>query len=221
MADNGKEYDIPNYLQLPFEVYYERLGLKNYQLLSVESPKRFKDIQAVTVNMGDAYRVTLRCVKNSGSELISCAFGLGMDAIPRWLTPISEDDADFNWEDTYKIEIFDDAISFANDDSCDSDDKSLVYFGDAFGAYFFDDEQTPSHIILDALGTRVRINSNGFEVDEEGCEVGEEKILDFDELTSIENAEIVTVEELTSEWMEKVLSSFPEDQSLVFKNTLD
>jgi len=112
-------------------------------------------------------------------------------------------------------------VPFVSDDSGDVDGESLAYFGDAFGTYFFDDEQTPSHIILDALGTRVRINSNGFEVDEEGCELGEEKILDFDELTSIENAEIVTVEELTSEWMEKVLSSFPEDQSLVFKNVLD
>lgn len=221
MADNNKISDVPNYLQLPFEVYYERLGLKNYQLLSIESPKRFKDIQAVTVNMGDAYRVTFRCMKNSGSELISCAFGVGMDALPRWLDLLSEDDADFNWAGTYKIEVLDNAISFVGDDSGDVDCESLAYFGDAFGTYFFDDEQTPSHIILDALGARIRINSNGFEVDEEGYELGEEKILDFDELMNVENAEIVTIEELTSEWMEKVLSSFPEDQSLVFKNILD
>ena len=211
----------PNYLKLPFEVYYERLGLKIYEFMSDITPTKFSDIKAVKMNMGDAFGLSFLCETNNGGELC-CAMenDHGM-AVPNWLSLLNEENADFNWGETYKVEIRNKKIIFTEPSEEESDEwleeaENYDYIGEAFGAYLFDDNQEPDYLILDASDSRIKINVDGYQIDEQGNQVGSKKVLDLDKIAEREDYEITDFDTLRAEWIAGYVKKFPNDKGLSF-----
>jgi len=211
----------PNYLKLPFEVYYERLGIKIYEFMSDITPTKFSDIKAVKMNMGDAFGLRFLCDKNNGGELC-CAMenDHGM-AVPNWLSLQNEENADFNWGETYKVEIRNKKIIFTEPSEEESDEwleeaENYDYIGEAFGAYLFDDNQEPDYLILDASDSRIKINVDGYQIDEQGNQVGSKKVLDLDKIAERGDYETTDFDTLRAEWIAGYVKKFPNDAGLSF-----
>ena len=101
----AKKATKPNYLKLPFEVFYERLGIKIYELVSDVKPTKFSDIKATKMSMGNAFGLSFLCDTNNGGELCCAMENDHGYAVPNWLSLLNEENADFNWGETYKVEI--------------------------------------------------------------------------------------------------------------------
>jgi hypothetical protein len=217
----AKKATKPNYLKLPFEVYYKRLGIKIYELVSDVKPTKFSDIKATKMSMGDAFGLRFLCDMNNGGELC-CAMendhGL---AVPGWLSLLNEENADFNWGETYKVEIRNKKIIFTEPSEEESDEwleeaENYGYIGEAFGAYLFDDNQEPDYLILDASGSRIKINADGYQIDEQGNQVGSKKVLDLYKITERGDYETTDFDTLRAEWIAGLVKKFPNDKGLSF-----
>ena len=215
----AKKATKPNYLKLPFEVYYERLGIKIYELMSDISPTKFSDIKAVKMNMGDAFGVTFLCDENNGGELRCAMANDHGDAVPNWLSMINEEDADFNWGEIYKVEVKNKKIIFKELPEEESDEwleevEGYDYIGESFGIYLFDNNQEPDYLILDATGSRIKVNYEGYQIDEQGNQMGAKKVLDLEKIAEQGDYETTDLETLKAEWIAKLVEKFPNEKGL-------
>ncbi len=217
----AKKTTKPNYLRLPFEVFYERLGIKIYELLSDVKPNKFSDIKATKMSMGDAFGLRFLCDTNNGGELCCAMENDHGYAVPNWLSLLNEENADFNWGETYKVEIRNKKIIFTEPPEEESDEwleeaENYDYIGEAFGAYLFDDNQEPDYLILDASGSRIKINVDGYQIDEQGNQVGPKKVLDLEKIAERGDYETTDLDTLRAEWIAGLVNKFPNDKGLSF-----
>jgi hypothetical protein len=217
----AKKATKPNYLKLPFEVYYERLGIKIYELLSDVKPIKFSDIKATKMSMGDAFGLSFLCDTNNGGELCCAMENDHGYAVPNWLSLLNEENADFNWGETYKVEIRNKKIIFTEPPEEESDEwleeaESYDYIGEALGAYLFDDNQEPDYLILDASGSRIKINVDGYQIDEQGNQIGSKKLLDLEKIAERGDYETTDLDALKAEWIAGLVKKFPNDKGLSF-----
>ena len=213
----AKKAITPNYLKLPLEVYYQRLGVKIYELMSDVTPKKFSDIKATKMSMEDAFGLRFLCDTNNGGELCCTMQNDHGYAVPNWLSLLNEENADYIWGEVYKVEIRNKKIIFTKP----SDEwlemvENYDYTGDAFSAYLFDDNQEPDYLILDASGSRIKINVDGYQIDEQGNQVGSKKVLDLDKIAERGDYETTDLDTLRAEWIAGLVKKFPNDKGLSF-----
>ena len=94
--------------------------------------------------------------------------------------------------------------------------ESYDYIGEAFGAYLFDDNQEPDYLILDASGSRIKINVDGYQIDEQGNQIGSKKVLDLEKIAERGDYETTDLDTLKAEWIAGLVKKFPNDKGLSF-----
>lgn len=207
---------LSDYFKLPFEVYYEGpIEVTMYEFKSKFEPKRFKDVHAVRKEQGKAFGVTFACEQNNGPELYCCVTGAHDEVEPEWLSLITEDEIDFNYGQDFAVIVEKQEISFV-DDEVDGVDEMDSYCSFTFLKYHLEDIQ-PDCIILDAKNTRVKINSDGYVIDDNNVVLESQRIFNPDDLDSEEYEDCAGRDlwEAKFDWVQKTLEiDFPEDKNL-------
>lgn len=208
--------DKKDYMRLPFEVYYSGpLSVTSYEFKSYLEVDRFEDVRAVHMEQGRSWGATFSCQDNKGPELYCCIFGRHDTAIPKWLNFENEDDIIFNYSTDYAINVENNEISFVDDDEIDEIDDMSECCSSVFMEYSLEDE-SPDYIILDADGSRVKVNTDGFVLDENG-EIGTQRIFNPEELDEDEYEDYSTLDmwEAKFDWVKGILErDFSKDTKL-------
>lgn len=177
------DLDLRTLLTRPFEVYYDRLAIKEYEFLVSKKPESLTDYTGIEIRMGTSYGLTFRCENKTGAEL-DCTIGNDfLEAVPDWLSMVNEDECRINWSERFKVKIKGDVISFETSD--EDEESEDDHWGSAFQYYSFDDNQDAKYIILDVDGLAVKISPNGCAVDEDGDEIESELILDLENMADL------------------------------------
>lgn len=172
------DLDLRTLLTRPFEVYYDRLAIKEYEFLVSKEPESLKDYTGIEIRMGTSYGLTFRCENKTGAELDCTISNDFIQVVPDWLSMVKEEDYRINSGEKFKVEIKGNVISFrAPEDDEEIEDD---HCGSAFAFYSFDENQDAKYLILDIDGLAVKISPNGCAVDEDGDEIESELILDLE-----------------------------------------
>lgn len=167
-------------LTRPFEVYFDQLGLREYQFLG--SHDTLDQVRAIEVKEGNAYGVTLRCDDNStGAHLLCTITNEFQGVVPDWLHWVDEDSMDIQSTRCHPVQIQDRTVSWTETDA--DEDLHDSHWGNAWAQYLFDQNQDPTYLILDADGARIKVSPNGCALDEAGEEIESEVLFDWDQIS--------------------------------------
>jgi len=222
----SKNTEVIDYFKLPFAVYYkERINVIQYEFKSDNNPKRFAEVKAVHMEQGRSWGASFSCDKNNGPELYCCLMNNHDEVEPTWLSFIEEDDIDFNYGEDYVVQIDGNQVSFVNlsDEQADEDSEEYLDVdgmdyccGYAFSAYQIGDAE-PDYIILDAGNTNIKIDLEGYELDENGKRIESSRIINTDELDEekYEDYETRELYDAKNDWLKFVIEkNFPKDKKL-------
>lgn len=222
----NKSLTINKYLSLPFEVYYsESLPIIEMEFLSLGTPKKISDLKGIDLRRGFASGLTFRCDNNFGSELACCILNAHDYIIPDFLQLQDEENMEITSGEVLKVIIEDGKIQFreasgSNQSDAEFEADKLKPSGiDGFSVFEFD-ETAPDFIILDADNSRIKINLDGYILDENGDQTTErlcdpDEISDSDELNDCNwNGDL---KEAKRNWVKLILEkNFHEDSSLEY-----
>lgn len=214
-----------DYFKLPFEVFYsEYIPVTECQFKSDIDVKKFSDIKAMHQEQGKCWGVTFGCSKNNGPELYCCIINNHDEAQPPWLEMEEEEDIRFNYGENFIVNVDGDKIIFRNldDEECDEDSEGYVDIDsmdyccqDTLFAYHLD-QSTPDYIILDAEDSRIKVNLDGYILDETDMPTSE-RIFSPDDLNyeDFEDCDFREFYDLKVEWINRVFSNdFPKEKPL-------
>jgi len=222
----SKKTDAIDYFKLPFEVYYsECINVTQYEFKSDGKPKRFKDVKAVHMEQGRSWGTSFSCDENNGPELYCCLMNNHDEVEPSWLSFMDEDDIDFNYGDDFAVQINGNEVIFVRLSDEQADEDSEEYLGvdgmDYCCSYAFDayhiGEASPDYIILDAGNTNIKIDLEGYELDEDGERIESSRIINTDELDEekYEDYETLELYDAKNDWIKLILEKdFPKDKKL-------
>lgn len=209
---NSKVKKIKDYLRLPFEVYYSGpLHYINIELMTSEDKLTAPElIRGVHIEEGRSYGATFYCANNSGAEINCCVSGLHDGLGPKWLRLVSEDDLNMNHGSDYGVSIKNNCIDLQAEQDEEAD--YLEPYGRSLDMYVLEDE-TPDYLILDAYGDRIKVNSDGYLIDENGEADEENLFVDFGSLADDEAMQefgTLSREEAQDQWIAELWAkSFP------------
>jgi hypothetical protein len=215
-----------DYFKLPFEVYYsERITVTQYEFKSDIKPKTFKDVKVVHMEQGRSWGTSFSCDKNNGPELYCCLMNNHDEVEPSWLSFMDEDDIDFNYGGDFAVQINGNEVKFVSlsDEQQDEDSEEYLDLDSmdyccsyAFGAYEIG-EADPDYIILDADNSRIKIDLEGYELDEDGNRIESSRIINTDDLDDekYEDYETLELYDAKNDWIKLILEKdFPKDKKL-------
>jgi hypothetical protein len=216
-----------DYFKLPFEVFYsEYIPITQNEFKSDIDLENFSDIKVVHQEQGLCWGTRFGCSKNTGPELYCCIINGHDEAQPSWLEVLEEDSADFNSGDNFAVEIKENKVRFRDftEDELDEESEayldvdSMDYFGgDSVFAYHLD-QSSPDYIVLDAEDSRIKVNLDGFVLDEEGMPTAE-RIFDPQKLNDEELSEYSSRDlyDLRYEWITNTFANnFPNEKPLKY-----
>jgi len=208
-----------DYLRLPFEIYYSGpLSYTSWELMS-EEPRVSKpaDIKGLRIEQGRAYGVSFYCKDNTGAELYCLMTGACEGATPNWLVMGDMDDLNINHAEQHGLAVSSTQLTLCHPDDLDFD--YLEPIGLVLDDYRLEDE-SPDYIILDADGERIKVNCEGYLIDEDDEVDDSNCIVDLDLLAEDESlAELVTLSdrEAQNEWIKMVwIKLFPGQEPVTF-----
>lgn len=223
MANTPK---TPDYFKLPFEVHYsDCIDVVQYEFKSDSKAKSFSDIKAVHAEEGESWGATFLCQKNNGSELYCCLMNRHDDVEPSWLSFVDEDDLSFNSGSDYAVVVEDGEVKFAELSEEQEDEESEEYLNVSdmgaccsypFMAYRIGGA-SPDYIILDAGNSRIKIDLEGYALDDDGNRLDGRRIVNTEELDDEEYEEYETLElyEAKRDWVKSVFEKdFPREREL-------
>ena len=215
-----------DYFKLPFEVHYtERVSVTQYEFMSDAPVNRFEDIKLVHMEQGQSWGPKFLCEENNGPELYCCLMNLHDEVAPTWLNFQDEEDLNLNYGCNYGIKVENNEIKFVGLSDEQEDEDSEDYLdvndmedccGDTLLAYQIGDA-TPDFIILDAENSRVKIDLDGYELDDEGSRIESRRIINTDDINDDKYEDFDNQElwEAKSEWVKSILErNFPKDKNL-------
>jgi len=216
-----------DYFKLPFEVFYsERIPIMDNEFKSDIDLEKFADIKVVNQKQGFCRGTRFGCRKNTGPELYCCIINGHDEVEPSWFELLEEDSADYNSGDDFAVEIKENEVRFRDltDDERDEDSEayldidSMDYCGtESIFAYRLD-QSTPDYIILDAEDSRIKVNLDGFLLDDEGMPTAE-RIFDPQELNDEELSKYSTIDifDMRYEWIANTFAKdFPNEKPLKY-----
>lgn len=169
----------PDYLNLPFEIHYARMNTLGYELVHKpgKPPKKIKDYKLIEVTQGRVYDVMFRCDDPSSGELISVMRGDLDEFIPDWLEMISDDDGlEIKSSRRSKFRIEKNVIQIDEDDEDDYEDYE---YGDMSATYYQAEGFTADYLIVDADGSRLKIDLQGYKLDAKNNRVGKAPVVTY------------------------------------------
>ena len=213
----------PDYLRLPFEVYYsEHIAVTMMELKSDIKVKKFEDIKTVHKEQGGSWGTSFSCADNKGPELYCCINNLHDEVAPDWLQFLEEDNMDMNYGCDYAVVIEGKEIKFVGltDEQQDEDSDEFLDVDNmeqccswTFFVYELGDS-TPDYLILDAEDSRLKVSLDGFVLDDEGNQT-DDRIFDPDELNEDEFEDYSSKEmwEAKSDWVHSIINTdFPKQK---------
>ena len=216
-----------DYFKLPFEVFYsEYIPITDIEFKSDIDLEKFADIKAVRQKQGFCWGTRFGCRENTGPELYCCIIDGHDEVQPSWLEVLDEENADFNSAYDLAVEIKENEVRFRDltDDERDEDSESYLdvdsmdYCGsESIFAYHLD-QSTPDYIILDSEDSRIKVNLDGFLLDEEDMPTAERifdpQDLDDEELSEYSSRELYG---LKYEWIANAFAKdFPNEKPLKY-----
>jgi hypothetical protein len=215
-----------DYFKLPFEVHYsDCISVTQYEFKSDKKTDRFADVKAVHMDQGRSWGTEFSCDKNNGPELYCCLTNSHDEVAPNWLSFQEESDIRFNHGCNYAVQIEGDEIKFVeltdeqedegSDEYLNIDDMDY-YCSYAFMAYEIG-ESCPDYIILDAEDSRIKIDLDGYELDDEDKRIESRRIINIDELDYDKYCDYESSElwDAKYEWVKLTLETdFPKDKNL-------
>ena len=215
-----------DYFKLPFEVYYsECVGVTQYEFKSDIKTTRFADVKAVHMEQGRSWGALFSCDKNKGPELYCCLMDSHDEVDPSWLSFQEEDDISFNYGCDYAVKVKGNEIKFVSltEEQEDEDAEEFLNVSDmdyccsyAFMAYEIG-ETCPDYIILDAGDSRIKIDLDGYELDDENNRIKSRRIINTEDLDHEKYGNYETLElwDAKSEWVKSIIKKdFPKDKNL-------
>lgn len=169
----------PDYLNLPFEIHYAHMNTVGYEPMHKpgKPPKKNKDYKVMEVKQGRVYDVTFRCDDPSSGELIFVMRGNLDEFIPDWLEMISDDDGlEIKWSRRSKFRIEKNVIQIDGDDDGDYEDYD---YGEMGATYYQPEGFTPDYLIVDADGSRLKIDLEGYKLDAKNNRVGKAPVVTY------------------------------------------
>ena len=226
-ASASKEKSI-DYFRLPFEVHYsESVGVTSYEFKSDfnEDNMRFKDVKVVHMDQGYSFGLTLFCNKNNGPELYCCLKNYHDDAVPDWLNFIEEENINMKYGTDYAVLIEGDNIYFSSltDEQQDQESEEFLDVDNMeyCCSYGFSDydigDASPDYIILDALNSKIKIDLDGYALDDAGSRIASQRVINVDELDDEEYEDFQTKDMFDAkfDWVKSVIEKdFPQDANL-------
>ena len=213
----------PDYFKLPFEVHYsDQIPMIMLELKSDIKVKKFEDVKIVHKEQGSSWGTSFLCNQNNGPELYCCIANLHDEVAPTWLDFLDEENMEMNSGRDYVVVVEDDEIKFVefSDEQEDEDSDEFIDVAAmdlccswTFLGYELD-QSYPDHLILDAGETRVKVNLDGFVLDDDGNPTDERifnpEKLDPDEFDGYSRQELW---EAKSDWVKSILEEdFPKQK---------
>ena len=210
----------PDYFKLPFEVYYsDHIAVTMMDFKSDIKVKKFEDVKIVHKEQGGSWGTSFVCNKNNGPELYCCIANLHDEVAPTWLDFLEEDNQDMNYGCNYAVVVEGDEIKFVEltEEQEDEDSEEFLDVDNmdhccswTFFVYELGDS-SPDYLILDSDNSRVKVNLDGFVLDDDGnltnTRIFNPEELDSDEFDDFSRQDMW---EAKSDWVESILkSNFP------------
>lgn len=175
----------PDYLNLPFEVHFERMNTLGYELMHEprKPPKKIKDYKVIEVTQGRVVDVTFRCADPSDGRLIYVMCGNLDEIIPDWLEMISDDDyLDIKWaqRSKFKIDKYG-ALKLEADEDSDEDEYEDYESGERSTFDYVAEGFRPDYLIVDADGSRLKIDLEGYKLDAKNKRSGKSPVVTYTE----------------------------------------
>ena len=215
----------PDYFKLPFEVFYsEHVPVTMLEFKSDIAVENFEDIKIVHKEQGQSLSPSFLCAKNNGPELYCCIYNSHDEVDPKWLEILDEENVDMDFGEDLAVKVENDEIIFSQLTENQEDEESEEYLDIdnmdqccswSFFAYELGDS-SPDYIILDANESRIKVNLDGFVIDDEGNET-EERIFNPEELDweELENYTTQEMWEAKFDWVKSTLEKdFPKQINL-------
>ena len=218
----------PDYFNLPFEVHYsECVGVGRMEFKSDVEVMHFKDVKAIHQELGQSWGTVFLCEKNSGPELYCCVINAHDEVEPSWLEFVQEDNIEFNSGGDYKVLVDGHKIKL---EQFTDDEKNInsAQYVDVEGmdyccryAFMFYElgDACPDYLVLDAHSTRIKVNLDGYVLDENNDPTHErifdpDKLMEQEELCEFESRDLW---EAQAQWIEMTLAKeFPQDVNLLW-----
>ena len=216
--------NITDYFKLPFEVYYgDYIAVTILEFRSDIEVKKFEDIKIVNREQGGATGITFYCNQNKGPELYCCIHNLHDEIDPDWLIFFDEESVDMDSGDNFAIAIINNEVSFRCFTESEMDEDSDQFFDvknmyscgkQTFLAYEIG-ESSPDYIVLDSNESRIKIDLEGYEIDDKGVRT-EHRIFDPSALNEQEYEDYTRLDmwEAKSNWLKSNLADFPDHSNL-------
>ncbi len=215
-----------DYFKLPFEVHYsDAVSVTQYEFKTDNKTDRFASVKAVHMGQGRSWGALFSCDENKGPELYCCLTDSHDEIEPTWLSFQDEDDIRFNYGCDFLVQIEGNEIKFVSltDEQEDEDSDEYLNVSDmdyccsyAFMAYEIG-ESCPDYIILDAGDSRVKIDLQGYELDDEDNRIESRRIINTDELDHDKYSDYESRDlwEAKADWVSSILEEdFPKDKNL-------
>jgi hypothetical protein len=214
----------PDYFKLPFEVYYsEYIAATMMEFKSDVEVKKFEDIKIVHMEQGRSWGASFSCSQNKGPELYCCIANLHDEVAPTWLSFLDEDDFIMKYGCDYAVLVEGSEIKFVylTKEQQDEESEKFLDLGNVDGCcswIFFVYELSdscPDYLILDAEDSRIKVNLDGFVLDDENNPT-DERLFDPDELDSEKYEDFTSQEmwEAKFAWVKSILETdFPKQKN--------
>jgi hypothetical protein len=215
-----------DYFKLPFEVYYsEYVPVTQSEFKSDVNPQKFSDIKAAHEEQGGCWGLLMECSENNGPELYCCITNNHDEVDPPWLSTISEDNIDFNYGHDYKVVNKNNTVKLVefSEEELDEDSEEYIntedmdYCSHSFFVHHLD-QGCPDYLILDAENTRIKVDLEGYVLDDEENRTSE-RVFDPDNLDEdlLENYDRREFDEARQEWIDGIMKDqFPKEKKLMF-----
>lgn len=213
----------PDYFKLPFEVYYsEHIAVTMMELKSDIKVKKFEDVKIAHKEQGGSWGTSFFCSQNNGPELYCCIRNFHDEVDPNWLEFLDEDSMEMSYGCDYAVAVENDEIRFVEltDEQLDENSDEFLDVASmnlccsySFLVYELGNS-CPDYLILDAKASRVKVNLEGFLIDDEGNST-DERIFNPEELDPDEFEDYTGQEfrEAKSEWVSNILKKdFPKQK---------
>lgn len=156
------------FLNLPFEVHYECIPIREFTLYShVEIPNKLSDFTHLREHFGYSYKEAFKCQNKTGSELIFCLLEQHDEALPKWLEQLPHfGDEKWTGSQLFTLNTRGKKAVLTQIDNTSITDSSQEYYavGDLI---IYENSDHPDHqptFILDSLGSRIQIDSFGWPI---------------------------------------------------------
>jgi hypothetical protein len=170
-----------DYFKLPFEVFFSNIAYTAFDLLydPDDPPEWMEDYPAIRMREGRSYSALFACDSNRSGELKAVVYGGALeDYVPKWLSFVMDDDLDINSAQAHAFSIKDGELEFGktvDDDELEEEEEV------SFPSFFGGDGSVPKYLVLDSKGERLKVDMQGYPLDETGKRTGQPTVFDLSE----------------------------------------